>query len=85
MRAWLHALPFYQNHTYAIFCPYHFGHSFSELSEVLSPRLPSSYGPQIKLNVQLSCCAFFSPKVNARHYGQLIGAEVSEFKDEARM
>ena len=25
----------------------------------LSPRLQSSYGLQIKLHVQLSCCAFF--------------------------
>ena len=37
-----------------------FGAVFSQLSEVLSPRLQSSFCPQIKLNSQLSCCAFFS-------------------------
>ena len=34
-------------------------HSFSELSEVLSPGLQSSFLHQIKFNLQLSCSAFF--------------------------
>ena len=33
--------------------------SLSELSEMLSPGLQSTFLPQIKLNLQLSCCAFF--------------------------
>ena len=38
--------------------------SFSELSEVLSPRLQSSFCPKIKLNLQLSHCAFFQSTVS---------------------
>ena len=56
--AWLHALLLYQNHLCTVFCPYLWS-SLSELSEVLTPRLQSSHGPHIKLNVKLSCCAFF--------------------------
>ena len=37
--------------------------SFSELSEVLSPGLQSSFCPQIKLKSPLTCCAFLKSTV----------------------
>ena len=37
--------------------------NFSELSEMLSPGLQSSFCPKIKLNLQLSCCANFFQQV----------------------
>ena len=41
---------------------------FSELSEMLSPRLQSSFCPQRKLNLQLSLCAFFQKSQQNSHF-----------------
>ena len=52
--------------------------SFSELSEVLSPELQSSFCPQIKFNLQLSRCALFELTVlsheNSLHEWSLLCA-----------
>ena len=45
--------------TYIDLPPLPFWNSFSELSEVLSPRLQTLFCPQIKPNLQLSHCASF--------------------------
>ena len=57
--AWLQVLPpLLKSHIYWPF-PLPLWSSFSEVSEVLSPELQSSFLPKIKLNSQLSHCAFF--------------------------
>ena len=49
--------------TYIDLPPLPFWNSFTELSEVLSPRLQTSFCPQIKPNLQLSHCASFSVNI----------------------
>ena len=51
--------PFTKNHIYTHLAPLALWSSFSELFEVLSPQAAVFILPPIKLNLQLSQCAFF--------------------------
>ena len=58
-KKYVHVLSLPPNHLYTDLSPLPLWSSFSELSEMLSPRLQPSFYPKLKLNLGLSSCEFF--------------------------